>query len=618
MPTIPKAAAGYKIRRLVKGVGNETPTGSEDIPHGIFDLAILPNGEIAGGTAHHGRVVRFEKSSGRILELLQEVPGSNASWGVDHDAAGNIYTASDVDGKVHKYAAATGAPILVGQNPLLVEGSAVVVNASGTKLYVANLFFDGGILEYDISNPGAFPVSPTVVVGPSALGVLGDYQLTLAPADVNRRAIFSMTFKSGSDTELYTTGFDFSMRKWDLSQTFPLDPDNPAHSSVISPFSFGGIAWNAQDNRIYYIDIGLPFAGISPALLMSIDPVLGFPAGLRFEALMPEDLGDFPEGIDIDDNGTLLATGIPRGAIYEYIPGTSKSAIAWRPIRRTDLTIPCDVSARKLSSGQKIVEVADMFRTVQVDGTNGQILSERGLLGYGPFVEPISIEHLSDSEVLICANLANPIVMSYDRNTELFTSLRIDLSGTVYYLMVRRLDADNAIAIAYPGDGKFVTTPGQILKLALDDPPNAAAVVLNGTDFPQPSGLAISGTTLFVSDRSLGKVYTMDSTLGPPIAPVEIISGLTSPQGLAIHPDGNLLVTEVDTGVAGSSIKKYTAAGAFIETVATGLNKGLRYPTAPPFYPPQYVARGLAVDEDGVIYTADDLSAELLRIEKTS
>ena len=88
--------------------------------------------------------------------------------------------------------------------------------------------------------------------------------------------------------------------------------------------------------------------------------------------------------------------------------------------------------------------------------------------------------------------------------------------------------------------------------------------------------------------------------------PVPVATDLASPEGLAVAPDGNLLVVEAGAGRL-SSINLETGE---VSAVAEGLDLGLEDPATPP----TYVFSGVAVGPSGTIYITSDINNQLLAI----
>ena len=86
------------------------------------------------------------------------------------------------------------------------------------------------------------------------------------------------------------------------------------------------------------------------------------------------------------------------------------------------------------------------------------------------------------------------------------------------------------------------------------------------SDLTLPAGLATDGENLWVSDRATGNVWQIAADGDVLPEPQLIAEGLDQPEGMALAPDGRLLVTETGTG---RLLAIELATGA-VSTVAAG------------------------------------------------
>ena len=123
-----------------------------------------------------------------------------------------------------------------------------------------------------------------------------------------------------------------------------------------------------------------------------------------------------------------------------------------------------------------------------------------------------------------------------------------------------------------------------------------------------PTGLAATDDDLWVGDWATGMVLQIvaDGQLLPD--PLPVATDLAFPEGLAVAPNGNLLV--VETG-AGRLVSIYLETGE-VSTVAEGFEWGLVGSGAPP----PYIFSGIAVGASGAIYVTGDVANVLYRIEE--
>jgi glucose/arabinose dehydrogenase len=114
-----------------------------------------------------------------------------------------------------------------------------------------------------------------------------------------------------------------------------------------------------------------------------------------------------------------------------------------------------------------------------------------------------------------------------------------------------------------------------------------------------PAGLAATADDLWVSARGSGRVLQLVADGRPLVRPREVATDLAAPEGLAVAPDGGLLV--VESGAR--RLSRIDLATGRVSTVATGLALG-----APgvPGLPPTWIFNGVAVGPSGAIYVSGD------------
>ncbi len=123
-----------------------------------------------------------------------------------------------------------------------------------------------------------------------------------------------------------------------------------------------------------------------------------------------------------------------------------------------------------------------------------------------------------------------------------------------------------------------------------------------------PVGLAATDDDLWVSDWATGRCIRIIAGGEPLAEPISVATNLSAPEGLAVAPDGSLLVVETGAGRL-SSIDLETGE---VKTVAEGLLLGAEGAEG---YPPTWIFNGVAVGPSGVIYITGDIANVLYRIE---
>jgi len=122
-----------------------------------------------------------------------------------------------------------------------------------------------------------------------------------------------------------------------------------------------------------------------------------------------------------------------------------------------------------------------------------------------------------------------------------------------------------------------------------------------------PAGLAATDDDLWVSDWEAGavlQIFADGKLLNPAIV---VATGLVHPEGLAVGPDGNLLVAETGAGRLSHIDLATGEVFALVEGLALGL------PGSPAF-PPSHICTGVAVGSSGTIYITSDVLNQLLAI----
>jgi hypothetical protein len=107
---------------------------------------------------------------------------------------------------------------------------------------------------------------------------------------------------------------------------------------------------------------------------------------------------------------------------------------------------------------------------------------------------------------------------------------------------------------------------------------------------------------LYVTDRESGSVYQLGSDGQLLNAPKLVISGLDTPEGIAIR-HGDFVIVEGATG----QIKQVTLGGQ--QTLLGTIPAGTPAPST--IQPPSMVFNGVAVGADGTVYASGETSRKL-------
>ena len=122
-----------------------------------------------------------------------------------------------------------------------------------------------------------------------------------------------------------------------------------------------------------------------------------------------------------------------------------------------------------------------------------------------------------------------------------------------------------------------------------------------------PAGLTATAQDLWASDWAAGTVVQLVRGGQQLTKPAVVESGLKGPEGLAVAPDGSLLVVEAMAG----RLSRIDLSSGKVTSVAEGLAVGA---AGPPMMPPVWTLDSVAVGPSGAIYVGGDKMNELYRI----
>jgi DNA-binding beta-propeller fold protein YncE len=134
---------------------------------------------------------------------------------------------------------------------------------------------------------------------------------------------------------------------------------------------------------------------------------------------------------------------------------------------------------------------------------------------------------------------------------------------------------------------------------------NPAERVTLASGLGVPVGLAATDDDLWISDAAAGSVLQIVANGESLTEPVLIAKDLASPEGLAVTPDGNLLVVEAKAG----RLLSIDLGTGNVSTIAEELELGWKSDH------PTWLFNGVAVGQSGTIYVTGDIANVLYRIE---
>ncbi|MFN8495827.1 MAG: hypothetical protein U0350_50005 [Caldilineaceae bacterium] len=295
-----------------------------------------------------------------------------------------------------------------------------------------------------------------------------------------------------------------------------------------------------------------------------------------------ETVATVPYGMDnftFDAHDRLFISLLGEGTVAE-----AKADGSLRLLGPTGMVMPGGVVVVARPAGESIF-VGDFWTLREFDSVTGE--SRRKLDDLGPGSLAL------DGANLVLSNWFSNAVIVWNPQTQKVLE--------EYYDFKTPLNA-----IRFQGD-LIVNELGtsSVVQASADDPTQRTTLA---KDVAVPAGLAANSENLWVSDRATGKVWQLAAAGAVLKKPTLTASGLDRPEGMALTPDGRLLVAETGTG---RLVAIDLATGA-LSTIAEGLGFN---PTAPEGGIPTGIMSSVAVDPAGVIYVTGDLAAVLYRIE---
>ncbi len=306
-----------------------------------------------------------------------------------------------------------------------------------------------------------------------------------------------------------------------------------------------------------------------------------------------EVIGQTTFGIDnlaFDSDDRLFVSNSHDGSIVEILSNGST-----RTVVPAGMIAPGGVSVQPRADGVSVF-VADVFSLIEFDGQTGEERSvERDDLLPGGLTSPMTISPDGDNFVL--SSWLFSIVQVWNPKTrevlEEYKDFAVPLNAIRFQndLVVIELGADHK-------------KPRVILVNATERITLADAT--HGLEMP--IGLAAKDGNLWLSEWASGKVLQIVSDGVPLSAPIEVATELSFPEGIAVEPDGKLLVVETGAG----RLSRIAPKTGKVSTVVEGLELGGE---AIPNTPSTYIFNDVAVDPSGVIYVTGDVANVLYRIK---
>ena len=504
-------------------------------------------------------------------------------------------------GGVYKATAAVTPTVLVQGAP--IQGAGGIMFDSDDRLHIASLNAGGRVVVMDAETgkildslvPGKAPNELTF--GPD--GSL--YWTSLIRGEVGRLSVdgvetIQMVAMGVNPITFSDDGRLFVALDFMGDALYELDPElvNPPRLIAENLGFLNGMDWGS-DGFLYgpiitkgqVVRVNVDTGEITP-----VSEGLGNPNAVRFDSQGRLHVTDTGKGevsrIDIETgNREVIATGLygihslafdshdrlfisshAEGFIVEVLPDGKK-----RTVSPGGMILPMGVAVLPRADGGESVFVADLHTLKEFDGLTG---------------EQLSINRNSASPITVSSDGKHLVLSSWYKNAVLVWNPETGKSLEEY-----RDFAVPINAIRFQGDLVVAELgTGSVVRMSAADPAERVTLVDAEDGLAVPAGLTATDDDLWVSDWATGMVLQLVADGQPLEKPIQVATGLAVPEGMAVAPDGSLLIVEAGAG----RLSRIDLATGEVSTVGEVKVGNVYTKTIPPVF------NDVAVGPSGTIY----------------
>ena len=370
-------------------------------------------------------------------------------------------------------------------------------------------------------------------------------------------------FEFGPDDMLYGP-------LWFKGQVAKVDVDKAELSVVADGFKIPAAVNFDSKGNLFVVDTAL-------GQLVRVDPKTG---AKKMVAQLKPSL----DNLAIDDKDRIFVSNMADNGIQEIDPetGAAKQVISGK------LALPGGIGVVS-DGGKDTIYIADVFAYRTVDGATGEVSELARMHADGVTLEyPMSATANGDDVLL--SSWFTGTVQLIDRKTGKTKEMLHDFKAPHDAVKL----GDGSILVNELGSKSLIRASGEHGK-------DRTAVVggLEG-----PVGLAAgSGGAVYLTEAFAGQVSKVEANGEKTV----IAKDLKDPEGIAVAPDGKLIVAEVGA----KRIIQIDPANGTITEIAANLPIGL--PAAPGGLPSN-IPTGVGVGASGVIYFSSDLENAIYKV----
>jgi sugar lactone lactonase YvrE len=517
-------------------------------------------------------------ASAQTYEVTKLVPGSafHGVHGLGIDKSGRLFAGSVAGAALYEVDRANGTAKIAVPTP---EGMAddIAFAPDGTMAWTG--FLTGDL--YSRKGEGPIKKLASGLPGINSLAFrkdgrlyattvfLGDalYEIDVEGVKPPRKIMEKMGglngFEFGPDDLLYGP-------LWFKGQIAKVDVDKAELTVVADGFKIPAAVNFDSKGNLWVVDTAL-------GQLVKVDPKTG---AKKMVAQLKPSL----DNLAIDDKDHIFVSNMADNGIQEVDPetGAAKQVIIGK------LALPGGIGV--VSDGAKdTIYVADVFAYRTVDGSTGEVSEPARMHADGVTLEyPMSATAKGDDVIL--SSWFTGTVQVIDRKSGKTKEMLHDFKAPHDAVKL----SDGSILVNELGSKSLVRASGEHGK--------DRAVVIGGLE--GPVGLvAGSKGDVYVTEAFAGQVSKVESNGEKTV----VAKNLKMPEGIALAPDGNLIVAEVGA----RRIVQIDPKNGTVTEIAGNLPIGL--PAAPGGLPTN-IPTGVGVGASGVIYFSSDVENAIYKV----
>jgi sugar lactone lactonase YvrE len=519
-------------------------------------------------------------ASAQTYEVTQLVPGSafHGVHGLGIDKSGRLFAGSVAGAAMYEVDRANGTAKIAIPTP---EGMAddIAFAPDGTMAWTGFLTGDlysrkgdGPIKKLASGLPGINSLAfrkdgrlyaTTVFLGDTLYEI--DVEGTKPPRKIMEKMGGLNGFEFGPDDMLYGP-------LWFKGQVAKVDVDKAELTVVADGFKIPAAVNFDSKGNLWVVDTAL-------GQLVRVDPKSG---AKKVVAQLKPSL----DNLAIDDKDHIYVSNMADNGIQEVDPetGAAKQVIIGK------LALPGGIGV--VSDGDKdTIYVADVFAYRTVDGATGEVSEPARMHADGVTLEYPMSATAKGNDVLLSSWFTGTVQV-IDRNTGKTTEM---LHGFKAPHDAVRL-GDGSILVNELGSKSLLRVSGEHGK--------DRDVVIGGLEGPVGM-VAGSKDTVYVTEAFAGQVSKIETNGEKSV----VAKDLKMPEGIALAPDGMLVVAEVGA----KRIIQIDPVKGTVTEIAANLPIGL---PATPGGLPTNIPTGVGVGASGTIYFSSDIENAIYKITK--